>query len=448
MNGAKDTTNRSGMSNLGHAPIRKKDMPDFTDCGDPPKYAIFRAMNRKAKSVGGRALQFEEAPKVLVSISLAHASWRDFFSGILQYVEEHANWDIRILQEPGDLLSQQIEDAERQGFAGIILATPGKIDFGRLIRSPIPLAACGGWDELKRRKRNIVNVGFDCAAHGVTGARHLLSRGKYAAYGFVRSRFDLTWSEERQKSFLQTILAGGGRAESYKLPPDAIQGKDIPELRDWLLSLPKPAAVMADCDRRAAQVVAACRDGGMSVPRDVAVLGVDNDAFYALHTRPPLSSVVPRHTEGGYRLAAELDRLMKAKRPSLVPKTVTILPKGVVARESTRPVSASAALVRRAAAFIAENALDGIKVADVVRHLGCSRRVAELRFRQLEKRTIADCIIDCRLKEVCCRLRASNATVAEIALECGFKTSAHLSHLFKRRFGQSITDWRNQNRTP
>ena len=388
-----------------------------------------------------------ETPKVLVSISLAHASWRDFFSGILRYVDEHANWDIRIAHEPGDLLAGQIDAAEREGFAGIILATPGDIDFDRLNRSRIPLAACGGWVELKRRKRNIVHVAFNSAAHGAVGARHLLSRGRYAAYGFVRSRFDMSWSELRQKSFVQTILAGGGgRAACYELPHGAVQGNDIAELRDWLHALPKPAAVMADCDRRAAQVVAACHDGGMDVPRDVAVLGVDDDAFYALHTRPPLSSVVPCHAEGGYRTAAELARLIKAKTPSSAPKTVVIHPKGVVARESTRPVSASAALVRRTVAFIQANFASGIKVADVVRHLGCSRRIAELRFRQVEKRTIADFITDCRLKEVCRRLRTSNATAAELAIECGFKTASHLSRLFKKGLGVTMSEWRARNR--
>ena len=383
---------------------------------------------------------------MLVSISLAHASWRDFFSGILRYVDEHANWDIRIAHEPGDLLAGQIDAAEREGFAGIILTTPGDIDFDRLNRSRIPLAACGGWSELKRRRRNIVHVGFDCVAHGATGAKHLLSRGRYAVYGFVRSRFDMGWSELRQTAFMQTIRRADEKAVCYNLPLGAIQGNDIAELRDWLLSLPKPAAVMADCDRRAAQVIAACHDGGMDVPRDVAVLGVDDDAFYALHTRPPLSSVVPCHAEGGYRLAAELDRLIKAKKPSLTPKTVVINPKGVVARESTRPVSASAALVRRTMAFIQANFASGIKVADVVRHLGCSRRIAELRFRQVEKRTIADFITDCRLKEGCRRLRTSNATAAELALECGFKTASHLSRLFKKGLGVTMSEWRARNR--
>ena len=421
--------------------MRKKEMPYFPCCANWAKYGIFRAVKReKAKR---QSFPPSETPKVLVSISLAHASWRNFLSGILRYVDEHANWDIRILPEPGNLTAEQIDDAERENFAGIILATPGNIDFNRLNRSTIPLAACGGWGELNRRTRNIVHVGFDSAAHGATGAKHLLSRGRYAAYGFVRSRFDMGWSESRQKSFVQTILAAGGNAVCYELPHGVIQGKDVQELRDWLLSLPKPAAVMADCDRRAAQAVAACRDGGMSVPRDVAVLGVDDDAFYALHTRPPLSSVEPGHAEGGYRLAAELDRLIKARRPSLAPKKVVIHPKGVVARESTRPIGTSAALVRRAAAFVIENASNGIKVADVVRHLGCSRRIVELRFIKERGQTVSDFITEKRLEEVKRRLAASSATVSEIASECGFKTAAHLSHLFKRRFGQSIRDWRS-----
>ncbi len=35
------------------------------------------------------------------------------------------------------------------------------------------------------------------------------------------------------------------------------------------------------------------------------------------------------------------------------------------------------------------------------------------------------------------------ATVAQVARECGFKTAAHLSHLFKSQFGTSITEWRS-----
>ena len=248
------------MSNFPYASMRIKAMPDFTYCGDGTGCGIFPAMKRKMQRKADPALRFGEAPKVLVSISLAHASWRDFFSGILRYVDERANWDLRIAHEPGDLSAEQIDEAERGGYAGIILATPGNIDFDRLNRSTLPLAACGGWPELQCRKRNVVHVGLDSAACGTVGAKHLLARGRYAVYGFVRSRFDKDWSYRRQEAFAQTILASGGTVARYILPDGAVQGKDLGELCAWISSLPKPAAVMADCDRRAAQVIAACRN--------------------------------------------------------------------------------------------------------------------------------------------------------------------------------------------
>ena len=426
--------------------MRKKMMPEFTCCPVADNYGIFATMKREKSKRGNRQSPSSlDAPKVLVSISLEHASWRDFLGGILRYVDEHAYWEIRILNEPGNLSDAQIAAAEREGYAGIILATPGDIDFSRLNRSAIPLAYCGGWQELDRRSQNIVRVDIDNEAIGTVGARHLLSRGRYATYAFVRSRFDMRWSETRQKSFVQAILAGGGNAVCYELPHGAIQGEDLQELRDWLLSLPKPAAVMADYDRRAAQVVAACHDAGLDVPKDVAVLGVDDDTFYAMHTRPPLSSVQPGHAECGYRIGEELDRLIKAKKPRTSKKHVVMRPKGVVVRESTRPVSSTEALARRAAAFIQSNARNGINVADVVRHLGCSRRVVELRFKKRHHQTIADFITATRLDEVKRRLASSSATVSEISSECGFKTAAHLSHLFKRSFGLSIRDWRTNH---
>ena len=133
-----------------------------------------------------RAAAVHDSPKVLISISLAHASWRDFLSGILRYVERHTNWDIRIMHEPGDLLARQIDDAEHDGYAGIILATPGSIDFDRLCRSSIPLADCDGRPELRRRKRSIVHLLLDNAAIGTVGARHLLGRGRCAAWTLRR----------------------------------------------------------------------------------------------------------------------------------------------------------------------------------------------------------------------------------------------------------------------
>ena len=399
---------------------------------------------KKAKPARKAAIRLPEphaAPKILVAMSLVYSSSREFLSGIFRYVDEHAYWDIRVLPDPGNLMSTQMDEVEREGYAGIILATHGDIDFDQLNRSLVPLACWGAPPEIQRR-RNVVYMAMDNARHGVIGARHLMARGRYASYGFVRGRFDMPWSRKRQDAFVKTVREAGRPVDCYVLPPGADQWNDRRPLMEWLCALPKPAAVMADHDLRAAQVVAACRDGGLDVPRDVAVLGVDDDAFYVLHTRPPLSSVQPGHAEAGYRIAAELNKLICAKKPILQPQRIVIPPKGVVVRESTQPVSPAVVLVQRAKTFIQANIASGIKVADVAAHLGCSRRIAEMRFRSVQNQTIAAYIADCRLDLVKDRLANSNASVSEIAVECGFKSYTHLAHIFKRRVGMSIRGWR------
>ena len=83
-------------------------------------------------------------------------------------------------------------------------------------------------------------------------------------------------------------------------------------------------------------------------------------------------------------------------------------------------------------------------MADVARHLNCSRRLVEMAFKASRHMTVKDFIADCRLDEVRKRLAVPRATVAQVAAECGFKTAAHLSHLFKRRTGLSIREWRGR----
>ena len=384
--------------------------------------------------------------KVLVAIYLSSSSWREIFSGILAYANGRANWDMRLLPEPGNLLAPQIEEAEREGFSGIIAATAGAIDFDRLVRTPLAVAAIGGWPELSPRRTDIVRSNFHVDAVAAMGLRHLMSRGRRAVYAFARGLFDKDWPLTRQKAFLNAARAAGLPTAAYELPPGARQNDDSDALRDWLVSLPKPAAVMAERDYRAAQVIAACRDGGLRVPDDVAVLGVDDDPLFARNTRPSLSSVVIDHAGGGYRMAAELDRLMRAKDRPRPEVFVAFRPKGVVTRESTRHISAADILARRIAEYVDEHANGPLEVADVVLQLGCSRRHAEQSFRKAKGRTIGDYIADRRIDEVKRRLMRTGATVAQVSEECGFCAQAHLTRLFRRRTGLTPAAWRRHER--
>jgi AraC-like DNA-binding protein len=153
--------------------------------------------------------------------------------------------------------------------------------------------------------------------------------------------------------------------------------------------------------------------------------------------------VQPDFEEEG-RLAAEtLDGMMRGKATEK--RILLVGVKGIVQRASTAKQSHAGRLVQKAVAYIDAHALEGIGVGDVVRHLKCSRRLADLRFRELQGRTILDAITERRLDEVRRRLAGTREKMDAIASECGYSNPIYLKNLFKKKFGMSMSEWRRQN---
>ena len=80
--------------------------------------------------------------------------------------------------------------------------------------------------------------------------------------------------------------------------------------------------------------------------------------------------------------------------------------------------------------------------ADVVKHLGVSRRLADRRFQQFQHETILEAITRIRLKEVQRRLRNSKLPIVKIAQACGFPDASYLMTLFQKKFGMTMSEWR------
>ena len=100
--------------------------------------------------------------------------------------------------------------------------------------------------------------------------------------------------------------------------------------------------------------------------------------------------------------------------------------------------------MQKALAYIQRNALKGISVDDVSRHLKVSRRLADLRFRELQGTTIGETIISLRLAEVKRLLRSTKEPIDSIAALCGYSNPNYLKNLFKRRFAMSMRDFRGR----
>ncbi|HZQ48375.1 MAG TPA: substrate-binding domain-containing protein, partial [Verrucomicrobiae bacterium] len=215
------------------------------------------------------------------------------------------------------------------------------------------------------------------------------------------------------------------------------------EIAAWLRKLPKPVAVMACYDIRGQQVLDACRNAGLAVPDEVAVIGVDNDALLCDLSSPPLSSVIPNTQRTGYEAAALLDQMMSGRQ--VAPQAHFISPLGVATRQSTDTLAIEDQNIARSVRYIREHACEQINIEDVLKVVPLSRRLFESRFKKLLGHTPHEEIIRVRMNRVKEMLTETELPLADIAERTGFEHVEYLSAAFKKREGLPPNRYRAQN---
>lgn len=370
-----------------------------------------------------------KARNILVSLHNGSAAERRQLAGILRYAANVGNWNFDF--RPG------ITPRQSADYDGVISGT-GLKDW-MLNDLPIPPTAqlvLIGSDKTINPDAKRLRAGYvlyDDFRAGQQGAQHLLSLGKMRSYCFVPSKEpDSKWSLLRQRGMEDALRRQG--------LPLAVFDASSCALDAWLSSIPKPAAIMTASDEGANQVITICHKLKIKTPDQLVIIGNDNDELMCESLRPRLSSVQIDHEGVGYAAAKMLDRMMRSPNRSV--KDVLIAPKGVAVRESTRPVSPAANLIERALAYIQEHAADGITVDDVVDHVNVSRCLLYLRFREQLGKSILTAITERRVAMLKAKLKSSEATVAQLALDCGFPTAGHATRVFRAITGSSPRDWR------
>jgi LacI family transcriptional regulator len=279
---------------------------------------------------------------------------------------------------------------------------------------------------------------------GGMGARYLVSLGNRRSYGFIPTVSHQYWSADRYAGFKQELAKRGLECAFFRSPAPAGSHEDFSALKAWLMSLPKPCAVMAAWDTRATQAIQMCTEAHVKIPDQLALLGVDNDELLDESTTPPLSSILPDHEKLGYVAARALESLMRGGRHA-TDVVFRARPKQLVERESANASAPAAHLITRAMSFINRNATKGITVDDVVTFLGVSRRLADLRFHQFAGETINAAIVRVRLDAVKKLLATTNRPIHTISEACGYSDLAYLKKLFKQRFGVTMREWRKRS---
>ncbi|HOW18069.1 MAG TPA: DNA-binding transcriptional regulator [Phycisphaerae bacterium] len=366
---------------------------------------------------------------------------REVLRGIADFGRTCPGW--RFTTDPWRISSSSL--LSRLGPCDGIIAIESKGDM-----PPLPLRAQVPWVAIADVHRGPgPRVMPDNEEVGRLAAEHLLSCGvRHFAYCGYRG---LWYSDKRCAGFCRAIEAAHFEVNIY---PSVFQDDreenyrvEMSHIEQWLATLPRPAAIFAANDVRAASVIHLCTRIGYRVPQDFAIVGVDNDELICDFSNPPLSSVDLNARRIGYEGAALLRRLIEGEK-GIPDEPIVVAPRGVVKRQSSFMFAAEDPMIAAAFQYLREHACDGVRVADVLRAVPVARRTLEKASRRLLGRSLLEEIRRLRLERAKELLATTGMSISEVAAASGFTSQKQLAELFRKELDTCPTAYRRRARNP
>ena len=367
--------------------------------------------------------------------------------GIAAYAQDHPDWTLHML-EVGDLAKPKA----MRSFDGFIARIPDARTAARFQSTRKPVADMT--NEGVKADNFIAGVQHDNLAIGQIAARHFLEHRftNFAFCGYEGIRF----SCERRDSYRRCLRLNRYPCAVYESAydndaratlSDRIEaGKDAVALGRWLLTLPRPCAVFCVNDIRCYQVVKACRSACLQVPKDIALLGVDNDTLVCNFVSPMLSSIDPDAFQVGRATAERIDRCLDG---ALVPpdgRMPRVSPRELVVRASSQTFPVSPDWLSDALVFIRRNYHRHLTASAVYAYLNRSHTRIDAAFRAQLGTTVQQEIRRVSLAEAERLLRLTELSVAEIANRAGFASQQYFCNVFTSANGLSPSLWRRKSR--
>jgi LacI family transcriptional regulator len=387
----------------------------------------------------------KSTPRVALLIESSRSYGRELLMGIAKYVRIHGPWSIEFEEgDPGEHFPKWFGRWKWDGIIARVSTPPMEV---LLRRAGVPVVDLSGSLPEARFPR----IRSDEQAVGGMAAEHLLERGfkNFAFCGFNGT----DWSDLRRASFERRISEAGFVCQAFESPgpTKSFSISDYEEhgerherdLMRWLQSLPKPCGLMACNDARGRQVLNCCREVGVAVPDEVAVIGVDKDEVFCELSDLPLSSVILNTQQIGFEAAALLARLMAGE--SAESASIVVKPMGVMARQSTDVLAIDDRHIASALKHIREQACAGLDVESILKVVPLSRSVLERRFSQILGISPKAEILRVRLDRVCRLLTESDLPLAEVAQKAGFEHPEYMSRLFKKKMGITPGEFRKNS---
>jgi LacI family transcriptional regulator len=315
------------------------------------------------------------------------------------------------------------------------------------------------YDFIKSAGKPVVNIGdvnlrgvptvhTDSREVGMIAADHFLERGFRHMAFFLR--IDTPAARERCDAFRSRVEQSGATFHfidwatwSHK-KPDSSETEVVRWLGNQIKTLPKPLAVFSQIDECAIDVLYACRERGIRVPEEVAVLGVDDDKLRCEFAPVPLSSIDSNQDMEGYEAASLLGRLLRGEpKPK---KPLLVRPIGVTTRLSTDILAIQHPHVAAALRYVWSNFDKQINAKTVASMVPISARRLHDAFLEHVGKTLADVITQKRVEKAKRLLIETDRKGLDIAFECGFPNDDRMGRVFMRELGITPMEFREKNR--
>jgi LacI family transcriptional regulator len=287
-------------------------------------------------------------------------------------------------------------------------------------------------------------VDVDHTAVGRLAAEYFLTRG-YRRVGYFGSG-SVRYSRIRESSFRRTVAAAGFEistchAEYRPRLASEVSWKSVnQQVQQWLKSLAKPVAILADHDVAAHDLADMCAILGLPVPEEIAILGVDDDELECQLAFPPLSSIAINAQWIGFEAAQLLDGLMSGKSPPAEP--LYLPPVRVVTRHSTNLFAVDDPVILAALHYIRNHLTQPIRVNTMADELVIRRRHLEQKFRAVLKRSVLAEIHRARVEKAKELLIRGDQQISQVASQSGFSNAQRLATVFRRLAGMTPREYR------
>jgi len=362
--------------------------------------------------------------------------------GIIDYARLHGPWRFYSSPEASVIPLEGLAAWNGDGAIAMV-DTPAQLCFAQSLSLPIVNVSAS----LSPQETRLPTAVCEDRQVGSLAAKHLLEQG-FRRFGFCGLE-GIYYSQERQEGFQKTVEEAGLYCETYLATSSVLHSnqpwhEERERLEKWLQCLRRPVGLFAAHDYRARMLLEVCYGLGLEVPKDVAVVGVNNDLLACEFSQPTMTSVAQDELRIGYEAAAMLDQMLHNKTPD--EKVLHIPPTGIVKRASTDTLAVDDPTLSRAIEIIRSSKNLSIDVEQLASQLHISRRWLERLFR---------IHLNCSPHEFSSRLRVDRAEallmllpskkLKDIARECGFSDVRCLNRVFRRFRGTSPREFRRNH---